>query len=132
MRSSAVALAYAVVLACAVACTPRGPDSLSVDMDLQPYSAGTVNLAEAVPRPWTRVCIFGPYSTNEVVQATLGFEWDSARVSDIARNDGITLLVFVGADDRVVAFANHPRGAGDFSKLSGQCHARRDAMFKPA
>lgn len=119
------------LLAGAAACTPDAPSlAASIEGNFGQSGRRSVDLARAVPQPWHRVCIFGPYSDNDTVQSTLGFKWDSAKVSDIRQNEGITLLVFVGADDQVAAFANHPRRTGDFSNLSGQCHARRDARFK--
>ena len=86
--------------------------------------------AAAVPGPWQRVCVIGPYMNNAATHETLGFQWDSEKVSDVAENEGKVLLVFVADGDRVASFTDYRRNKGDFANLSGQCFARPDAEFE--
>ncbi len=105
----------------------------SISRQFEQTGRRTVNLDSAVPRSWNRVCILGPYTDNAATHATLGFKWDSDKVSDVATNEGIVLLAFVdnaGDADKVAFFTNYPRGKGDFSNLSRRCFARADAKFE--
>jgi hypothetical protein len=38
----------------------------------------SVDLAQANPEPWDKVCVLGPYATNAAAREMLGFEWDVA------------------------------------------------------
>lgn len=73
--------------------------------------------------------MIGPYTDNAATHATLGFKWDSEKISSVARDDTITLLVFVDNANKVAFFANYPRSEGDFSNLSRQCFIRSNARF---
>jgi hypothetical protein len=92
-------------------------------------SASVINLTTVTLPPWSRVCVVGPYATNDSASEILGFEWDVASHSRIGGDDSITLLVFI-QDKKVVAFAEHPRNKGDFSGTSNGCIKREDAMFE--
>ena len=87
-----------------------------------------VNLAEVLPRPWDKVCIFGPYSTSKNAYDTLGFAWPLETQSSIFGSDRLSLLVFVN-NQKVVEFVEHPRRDGDFANLSRQCFSREKATF---
>lgn len=88
----------------------------------------SINLAEAVPGEWERVCVLGPYSDNEAAKRTLGFEWDVERKTSIQTNEGISLLIFIQGN-RVVQYTEHPRTLGDFTNLSGRCFTKETAVF---
>lgn len=88
----------------------------------------SVDLALAVPSPWGRVCILGPYSSDSEAAETLGFEWSAESLTDIASNESISLLIFV-QHKRVMHYVSHPRRSGDFSNLSGRCFSRNEAKF---
>lgn len=118
-----------IAAACLGACTPRTPSSQAIEQSFAASGRRSVDLDQAVPGAWTRVCILGPYSDNAATRATLGFAWDSQVVSTIATDDSIVLLVFVGAGDRVLHYTEHPRRHGDFSNLSRQCFSRGQARF---
>lgn len=110
----------------------RGDPAISTALDklLQaPSSTVVVNLGLIGPVGWQRMCVFGPYTTNEQVRRKLGFEWDAERYSDIKTSDGINLLVFV-KNGKVAAFTEHPRKDTDFSPLSQGCHVRHQATFQ--
>ena len=116
--------------ATAAACTPDTPTARLVHEHFGQSGAQAIDLDTAVPAPWQRVCIVGPYMDNEQTRATLGFAWDSGQVSDIASNDGKVLLVFVGDANQVAFHLSYPRAYGDFSNLAGQCFARANAVFE--
>jgi hypothetical protein len=83
-------------------------------------TSSPLDLALVGPQGWERVCIFGPYSTNDIVQADLGFKWDSDSQSAISVNDGINLIVFTRGKE-VIAFAEHRRRDGDFESDKAPC-----------
>ena len=87
-----------------------------------------VDLAAAVPGNWDRVCVVGPYSSDAVAAQTLGFEWPAETLTDIERDDGISLLVFV-RDKSAIDYVEHSRGSGDFSNLTGRCFSHTKAKF---
>lgn len=73
-----------------------------------------VRLADVTPFSWERLHVYPPYTPSEQVEEELGFRWRGA--DRIEMLDRFTLLVFV-ANDRVVAFVEHPRRQGDFAEL---------------
>ncbi|MUV14569.1 hypothetical protein [Noviluteimonas gilva] len=105
-------------------------DALSSSIADQFSESGrkTVDLASAVPGNWNRVCVLGPYSTNASAAEALGFDWPAETLTDIARNDGISVLIFVQGKS-VLRYAEHPRRSGDFSNLTGRCFPRASAKF---
>ena len=74
--------------------------------------------------------MLGPYSNNDKTHATLGFKWNSQEFSEVGDHEGVTLLVFVAADETVAFFTDYPRDKGDFSNLTGQCFDRANARFE--
>jgi hypothetical protein len=85
-----------------------------------------IDLSAVGPASWERVCILSPYSTNQSAEKVLGFKWDVESKTPIAGSDGINVLVFV-QEQRVVAYTEHPRNLGDFSKLQPRCLVRSQA-----
>ncbi len=77
-----------------------------------------VRLAELTDFTWERVHVFRPYSTRESIERELGFSWDGADATGIARNEGIALLVFV-EDGQVVRHVVQSRASGDLAYLEG-------------
>lgn len=118
----------ALLAATTAACTSDDAITKAIYQQFKVSGKRSVNLDSAVPGPWQRVCVIGPYMNNEATHATLGFKWNSEKVSKVATDDGVALLVFVHAD-KVAFFTNYPRGKGDFAYLSGKCYARSDAIF---
>ena len=113
-----------------MACSRHDQIANSIFEDYEKSDRRAVNLNRALPQPWKRVCMLGPYTDNETTHATLGFKWDSEAVSDIRENEGIMLLVFVAADKKVAFFTNYPRRKGDFANMNHQCFERSDARFE--
>ena len=91
-------------------------------------NSATVDMAAVGPSSWERVCVLGPYSSNERAEQILGFRWDANDKSSIGSNDGINLLVFV-RNQEVLAYTEHPRNKGDFLKLDSRCLGRSNAAL---
>src|SRR5215217_8088707 len=118
-RARAAGLAVGVVLVLASCESPLAGAETSKTIAKQFEQSGrtSVDLAEAVPGQWDRVCVIGPYNDNAAVRTTLGFDWDAQSQTSIYVNDGISLLLFVSGG-RVVQYVEHPRNSGDFSNLT--------------
>ncbi len=128
MINAARAGALLFAMAMAAGCSDSRAISSSISDRFNASGRKSIDLADAVPGPWSRVCVLGPYSTNTVARQALGFDWDAESRTNIERDDGIALLLFVEGDD-VVAYTEHPRSDGDFTNLSGQCFTRNAAWF---
>ena len=89
----------------------------------------SIDLLQAVPTAWDKVCVLGPYSGDEEAERTLGFKWPAERRTSIEDSDGIALLLFVQKNS-VVEYIEHPRDQGDFSRLASQCFKSSHANFK--
>jgi hypothetical protein len=112
----------------ALGCTSHDALSLSIGKQFDESKGTSVNLGTAVPGGWERVCVLGPYSTNETARKALGFDWGAETKTSIATNEGISLLLFV-QENKVTSYVEHPRNRGDFSNLTAQCFPREKAQF---
>lgn len=121
MKPCAAGLVAWVLAGCA-------SDSPSGRIAAQFAADGAVDLSTAVPAPWNRACIVGPYSNPAAEGRRLGFRWPADAQSTIAGSDTVSLLVFTHGDR--VAWLEHPRRSGDVSNLSGQCFLRERAGFE--
>jgi len=134
MVSSRLLLASCACLATA-GCTAQDSISSAIAKEFAESNGTSVNLATAVPGTWEKVCVLGPYSSNDTAKQTLGFEWDAEAKTSIQTNEGISVLLFV-QETKVIAFIEHPRKYGDFSNLTAQCFPKHKAQFshdsKPA
>lgn len=108
-----------------------GSSSISAQITAQFEASKTapIDLSVAGPASWERVCVLSPYTTNKTAEQVLGFRWDAESKTSIAGSDGINVLVFV-QNQQVVAYAEHPRNKGDFSKLQPRCLPRSQATVK--
>ncbi len=125
MRYTIWLVAFLPLVACGLTSSET---STAIARQCEASGRTKVNLAEAVPRPWERVCILGPYTGNKEVRTILGFDWNVESRTSIHSNDGIALLLFVRGKD-VVEYVEYPRNQGDFSNLTMQCFAREKATF---
>ncbi len=127
-------LAFCICVA-AVGCTSGNPSSQAIAAQFDESKGASVNLATAVPGQWEKVCVLGPYSTNETAKKTLAFAWDVKNKTSITTNEGISLLLFL-QENKVVAYVEYPRNRGDFSNLTAQCFPKEKSQFvhdqKPA
>lgn len=110
------------------ACTAQSSPSAVIARQYKESNGASVNLGTAVPGGWEKVCILGPYSTNDIAKSTLGFEWDAEAKTSIQTKEGVSLLVFV-QDNKVLTHIEHPRNQGDFSNLNTQCFSKEKAHF---
>lgn len=110
-----------------VACTSGSPDiSAQLAQQFASSESGAIDLAQLGPASWQRVCVLAPYTTNQQAELVLGFKWNAEGKTSIASSDGINVLVFVRSTD-VVAYVEHSRNLGDFSKLTPRCLSRANA-----
>lgn len=109
-------------------CT-NGDSSISAQLEalLQAGTETRVDLAQIGPASWERLCVLTPYTTNARAEQLLGFAWDAERNTSIARSDGINVLVFTQGQE-VVAYTEHSRRKGDFSKMQPACLLRTQAI----
>lgn len=87
-----------------------------------------IDMTQVGPSVWERLCVLGPYSTNETAEQALGFKWDVEGKSEVVTNDGINLLLFVKGQE-VLAYSEHRRDKGDFLKLEPRCLTRTQATL---
>lgn len=125
-RSLLLLLSISLVLGCTGASTSI---SEQITKQFKASQTAPIDLSTVGPASWERVCILSPYSTNQTAELVLGFKWDAESKTSIAGNDGINVLVFV-QEQRVVAYTEHPRDLGDFSKLQPRCLVRTQATVK--
>jgi hypothetical protein len=116
------------ILVAAVGCTALDSTSSAIAKQFAESKGSSVSLTTAVPGDWEKVCVLGPYSSNDTAKQTLGFEWNAEAKTSIQTNEGISLLLFV-QDKQVVSYVEHPRNHGDFSNLTTQCFPREKAQF---
>ena len=112
-----------------VACSP-GDGSISAQITEKFEAGGSapINLTQVGPPSWERVCVLGPYTTNEAAEQVLGFKWDVQSKSSIGSSDGINLLVFL-KNQEVSAYTEHRRDKGDFLELKPRCIGRNQASL---
>ena len=103
--------------------------SAQISAQFEASRTAPIDLSVVGPASWDRVCVLPPYATNQTAEKVLGFRWDAESKTSIAGSDGITVLVFVESQ-QVVAYAEHPRHLGDFSKLKPPCLPRSRATAK--
>lgn len=100
---------------------------LSTQLGLLPVE-GHVDLSQALPGEWTKVCILGPYSTNGRAREVLGADVNIQTRSSVYHSDSYALLVTMQGT-RVEALYDVYRTPSDFTRMSGECFKRDDALF---
>jgi hypothetical protein len=129
MRFLFLALGLGLLAACDLpALFPATETSKKIATHFESKERKAVNLSEAVPGPWEKVCILGPYMGNKEAKATLGFEFNVESKTQIQTNEGISLLLFVRGGE-VVEYIEHPRRLGDFTNLTLRCFPKEKAIF---
>ena len=86
-------------------------------------STAPIDLSLVGPSSWERVCVLPPYTDNEQAERILGFKWNADHITSIRDSDAINVLVFIQGKT-VIAFTEHRRVKGDFSKLVPRCLPR--------
>ena len=125
MRKHTFILATLLVLS---ACSRLDRDiSSRIEAEFNANATAPINLALIAPSAWDRVCVLPPYTLNKQTTSILGFEWDSESKTSIGGSDGINVLVFI-RNSEVVAYTEHRRDKGDFSKMRPRCLNRDQAI----
>lgn len=75
-------------------------------------SSHEINLLQLTDFEWEHAYLFAPYTDQEQINETLGFEYNDK--SQIANRDDIYLLVFV-KQNKVIAYAEMDRQQADFT-----------------
>jgi hypothetical protein len=121
------AIISAILLLFVSACSDNGNEiSAQIESQFKASSTAPVNLTLVGPTSWEQVCVLRPYTNNEGAEKVLGFKWDAENKTSIYGSDGVNVLVFV-RNHEVIAFTEHPRNMGDFSKLEPRCLTRANA-----
>jgi hypothetical protein len=129
-RSWLCSPSLAVVAALSSACTLEGSVSRSIAASVGKGPGTRLDLAEHASFPWDRVCIIGPYTSDDDVDSLTGVRGAAAKDHGIQSNDSINVLMFV-SDGRIAASVAHRRGRGDFfPELTGKCYTRDAAVFQ--
>ena len=89
---------------------------------------GSIDLSKIGPESWDRICVLTPYSINKDAEMALGFPWDAEANTSIAMSDAVNVLVFARGQG-VVAYTEHPRNKGDFSRVDPSCMIRSRAKL---
>lgn len=103
--------------------------SQQIEVQFKASNTAPIDLSKVGPASWERVCVLTPYTTNKRSAQVLGFSWNAELKTNIATSDHINVLVFL-RDQQVVAYTEHPRNLGDFSKLKPPCLIRSQAIVK--
>ncbi len=118
---------FAVLILVACSRMDRGISAKITEL-FDASNSAPIDLAQVGPPSWERVCVLGPYVTNEAAEHILGFKWDVQRQSSIVVDDRINLVVFL-KNEEVLAFTEHRRDKGDFLDLKPRCLARTQAVL---
>ena len=110
------------------ACADRNEINTQIETQLHARPKGPLDLAHIGPSSWERICVLGPYTTNEQAEKVLGFKWDATGKTSIGGNDGINVLVFAKGQ-QVIAHTEYPRNKVDFSKMAPRCLNRNQATL---
>lgn len=105
------------------------PIRAKITAQFEASNTAPIDLSVVGPASWERICVLSPYTTNQTAEKVLGFRWDAESKTSIAGSDGVNVLVFV-QNQQVVAYAEHPRNKGDFSKLEPRCLLRSQATVR--
>ena len=138
MRSALIPMQYILflVLAILVGCSSGGQNkkqqsdlqqklSAAIEKKGQSGEQVVIQMKSLTDFEWDRFYVFDPYSSDDEVRDTLGFDTTIMAHSRIKHTDTHNLLVFV-QNKQVEVFIDYPRSAGDFDKLK-----RRDG-YNPA
>lgn len=113
----------------------RGLDyriSRAIEAEIGKNTPVVIDLAALASFDWESAFVFGPYATQDDVNAALGFNWQTQVVRDLSASDRDCLLVFVN-NKRVAGCSRIARKTCDFSQIagdSGRHFSRSDAVFE--
>ena len=112
-----------------MACRGSGPVSASIAEAVDRGPGTRLALAQSATFEWDRVCLFGPYTPDDEVDAVTGIADAAQRAFDVRSNEAINVLLFIQAG-RVIESVAHPRRWDDFGpEVVGKCYSREQAVF---
>lgn len=126
MKRTSLVLALMLLFGCS---SSSSPISEQIAVQFEASKTAPIDLSVVGPASWERICVLSPYTTNQTAEQVLGFRWDAESKTSIAGSEGINVLIFV-QNQQVVAYTEHPRTKGDFSKLQPRCLPRSQATVK--
>ena len=127
-RSGAFVLSIVAVV-CATACRGSGPVSGSIAEAVDRGPGTRLALAQSATFEWDQVCLFGPYTSDDEVDAVTGIAGAAQRAFDVRSNEDINVLLFIQAG-RVIESVAHPRRWDDFGpEVVGKCYSQEEAVF---
>lgn len=74
----------------------------------------SIDFREIQGGAWSRVLVFGWYSTSEDIEAALGFKWHDSRRNSVSHSESHHLFIFVGRAGGVMDAYEIPRTVVDF------------------
>lgn len=97
-----------------------------IEKELIKNNGKSIQLSNITSFQWQRVCIIGPYSTQEIQNRVLGFEADLLANS----NDRESTLAFVN-NNKVVYYVHHSRNKVDFLQplKSKPCYTNNETIY---
>ena len=87
-----------------------------------------VDFVQIIEFDWDTMFVFGPYTTEEKINDTIGQEWQFAKQTSIDENDSITLIIFTKVQ-KVTTFMEVSRSVADFASLSGEVYSSDNVCF---
>jgi hypothetical protein len=134
LRKSLTDKAFAAWLCLSVAggfasCTTEDPVTTSVGTAVGGGPGTRLALVEHATFNWDSVCIFGPYTSDTMIQAATGIPGATQYEHDLQSREDINLLLFI-AEGRIMRSVAHPRRRGDFGpEIAGKCFTKSQAVF---
>src|SRR5688572_28690269 len=126
MRTFLTLLALAGVLA---GCGQQGPVSRSIAATSEKGPGTRLVLAEHTRFGWDKVCVIGPYTSDEQLASLTGIQGAAGHAHGIQSSDAMHVLMFI-SEGRIAESVPHPRNRGDFGpEVTDRCYTRAQANF---
>jgi len=125
-----LSLLIALVLSsCGFRSYPENPEiSDELAALVSDHAGGRLDICDSVDFPWTRLCVFRPYTTEWRAQEVLGHNWPYGW-GRVSVTDTFNFLVFLN-EEEVVATVEHPNSLGDFRIPDSKCYSNDSAVFE--
>jgi hypothetical protein len=122
---------YALAMVCSISVIACGPPSgrgaaARISQQVDSHVGQVIDLRDAVPAPWTRMYIFGPYTTQDRAELMLGQPWPY-KWGHIEAMDDRTFVVFTDSSQIVAAF-DQLNANGLFAEPEGRNGYPRDSV----
>jgi hypothetical protein len=125
-----VALALATMLIVSVACSKHSEVSNSIRELIFERKMKTIRLVDATRFAWDQAYLFGPYTPRSEVCNTLRIqEKNCERLVPFESNDDPNMSIAFLAGGRLVHYALHNRGNGDFTPVPAYPLSPETAVF---